>query len=293
MTWKGKTRGGLLGYRIFIAVIKIFGLKSAYFLLRFVILYYIFFTPKPTKYSYLYFRKIHKFGWFKSIRMVFSNYYWFGQTLIDKIAVMGGLSEKFSYNHDGIHYLNELVSRKTGAILISAHIGNYEMAGHLLDRFNVPVNIVMYDAEHQRIKDFLAEIYGDRPVNIIGIKENDFSHIFEIKNALDRKEFICLHGDRFVEGNQTLEADFMGYKAHFPHGPFLLMQKFKVPYSIVFAVKESADHYHFYASEPKEPLGAIDDLLKSYIQEVEDKMKKYPAQWFNFYDFWNWNASEK
>jgi predicted LPLAT superfamily acyltransferase len=293
MTWKGKSRGGHLGYKVFIYVLKILGLKAAYLLLRFVSFYYVFFVPKSTQASYRYFRKIQGFGFFKSIRKVFANYYIFGQTLIDKTVVLGGMGDKFSFDHDGLDYLNDLATQQTGAILISAHIGNYEMAGHLLDRLEVPVNIVMYDAEHQKIKDLFASIYGDRQVNIIPIKDNDFSHIIAIKNALDRKEVICLHGDRFVEGNQTIEVDFMGHKALFPYGPFLLINKFKVPYSMVFAVKESDAHYHFFASKPQVTTGSIDDVLKNYIQAVEEKLRAYPEQWFNFYDFWNFYESRK
>lgn len=286
MTWKGKTRGGVLGHKIFIFVIRFMGLKPAYFLLRFVLLYYIFFTPEPTRASYIYFRRVLQLGFWKSLRKVYQNYYLFGQTLIDKVAVMGGLAEKFTYNHDGIDYLQDLVSQETGAILISAHIGNYEMAGHLLDRFDVPVNIVMFDAEHQKIKSLLDKLYGDRPIRIIPIRENDFSHIFEIKNALDRKEFICLHGDRYVEGNQTLVSEFLRLDALFPYGPFLLINKFKVPYSVVFAVKENSSRYHFIASRPRLPTGKVEDVLSHYIEELEAVIKRYPEQWFNFYNFW-------
>jgi len=293
MTWKGKSRGGHLGYKIFIYVIKVLGLKAAYLLVRFVMVYFVFFVPKSTKASYNYFRKVLGQGFFKSLRSVFRNYYLFGQTLIDKTTVMGGMGGRFTFNHDGLDYLNDLATQKTGAILISAHIGNYEMAGHLLDRLDVPVNIVMYDAEHQKIKDLLADVYGDRPVNIIPIIDNDFSHIISIKNALDRKEVICLHGDRYVEGNQTIEVDFMGRKALFPYGPFLLINKFKVPYSMVFAVKESDTHYHFFASKPQVSTGKMDDVLKNYIQAVEEKIQAYPEQWFNFYDFWKLHESAK
>ena len=60
-----------------------------------------------------------------------------------------------------------------------------------------------------------------------------------------------MHADRFLEGNKTLTANFLGEQARFPMGPFLLASKFKVPVSFVFAVKESNLHYHFFASADK------------------------------------------
>ena len=44
-TWKGKSRGNILGYKIFITLLKYLGLPPAYFMLRFVALYFFFFTP--------------------------------------------------------------------------------------------------------------------------------------------------------------------------------------------------------------------------------------------------------
>lgn len=287
MTWKGKTQGSVLGYKIFVYILKNLGLQVAYFMLRFVILYYLIFSVKSTKAIFSLFRNRLKYSLVSSLSKVYSTYFIFGQTLIDKIAMMGGLDNKFSIDHEGVDHLQDIASGNTGGIFISGHLGNYEMAGHLLKRLNTTINIVMYDAEHEKIKDYLSEIYGERPVNIIPVKPEGMDHIFEINNALRRKEIVCMHGDRFPPGSKTTICDFLGKEAHFPIGPFLLIEKLKVPYSYVFAVKESDTHYHFFASPPKiaESMSAS-DILSEYVLHLETMVVKYPEQWFNFYDFW-------
>ena len=55
--WKGKSRGTVLGYKIFIFCIKKLGLPTAYFVLYFVAAYFCFFAMDSTKSSYYYFRK--------------------------------------------------------------------------------------------------------------------------------------------------------------------------------------------------------------------------------------------
>lgn len=75
-------------------------------------------------------------------------------------------------------------------------------------------------------------------------------------------------------------------------GPFLLAAKFKVPVSFVFAVKESKLHYHFFASEVKDYTAAnkdavMQEMLNEYAAEMEKKLKQYPEQWFNYYNFWH------
>ncbi|MEP6597142.1 MAG: lipid A biosynthesis acyltransferase, partial [Ginsengibacter sp.] len=97
--------------------------------------------------------------------------------------------------------------------------------------------------------------------------------------------------DRFIKGNKTITTDFLGEKASFPMGPFLLASKFKVPVSFVFAVKESNLHYHFFASEIKgystfAKDAVMSEMLKEYAGEMERKVKQYPEQWFNYYNFW-------
>ena len=60
--------------------------------------------------------------------MVYWSYYTFGQTLIDKTAVSSGLRDRFTYEFDGIENLNETLANKQGGVLISAHMGNFEIA---------------------------------------------------------------------------------------------------------------------------------------------------------------------
>lgn len=53
----GKTRGNQLGYRIFVALIKIAGVLPAYVLLRFVTIYYFFFLARPKNLCTIIFKK--------------------------------------------------------------------------------------------------------------------------------------------------------------------------------------------------------------------------------------------
>lgn len=296
-TWKGKTRGGLTGYKIFVTVLKHSGLRAAYFLLRFVAFYFFLFNPRSFRVIFRFYKERLGYGHFKSILSVYNNYYRFGQVLLDKVAVTAGFETKFSFNFEGEEYLRKMVEDKSGGLLISAHVGNFEMAGYMLERLNTTVNIIMFDAEHEKIKDYLESI-TTRNYKIIVIKE-DNSHIYEINNALNDKQIICIHGDRFLPGSKKMKAGFLGGEAWFPTGPFYMAMKFNVPVSFVFAIKENNKSYHFFASPPKyyqqEGLQEKRDItiltiIKDYIYEMEKTIRKYPFQWFNYYDFWEENG---
>ena len=290
-SWKGKTRGGILGYKIFVWTLKYLGLPFAYFLLSFVAIYFVAASGKAFIAIFNFYHQVMKFSRVKAFFSIYRNYYIFGQILLDKIAMLGGFQQKFTFDFEGEEYLRQM---HDGGILISAHVGNWEIAGQLLNRLEKRINIILYDAEHQRIKGYLTEVMNTRNVNFIVIRD-DFSHLLEIKQALANKEIIAMHGDRFIEGNKTVTLDFMGKPAAFPIGPVNMAAKFKVPVSFVFAVKETRSHYHFYAT----PLHRIAftanlqqreenfrETLEVYTKKFEDILRKFPLQWFNYYDFW-------
>lgn len=294
MAWSGKSRGGLAGYRIFVGILKYTGISSAYFVLRFVAFWFFITNPESFSLTYRFYRKRIGLGSFRSVISVYKNYYSFGQVLLDKIAVMAGLSAKFSFNYDGEEHLREMAGGGKGGILISAHIGNFEMAGYMLERLDTRVSIIIFDDEYARIKNYLSSI-STKSYNVITLKRGDTSHIFEINKALSEGQIICIHGDRFLKESKKMIAPFLGEEAYFPTGPFYMSMKFSVPVSFVFAMKETRKGYHFYATPPKtyaqpgmqsERNNVIHSIISDYISGFEKMILKYPDQWFNYYDFW-------
>ncbi|MEP6748891.1 MAG: lipid A biosynthesis acyltransferase [Bacteroidota bacterium] len=289
-SWQGKSKGIPLGYRIFVSILKDFGVLPAYLLLRLVALYYFFFSYKASKLIFHYFHKKLHYNRWHSLGLLYKNYYRLGQTIIDKVVIMSGIDNKFTYNFDGEENLRKITALKKGGLLLSAHLGNWEIAGHLLKRLETKINVVMYDGEHQQIKKYMEGVTGKRNMNVIVIKE-DLSHIYAISEALKNNELVCIHADRFVEGNKTMVSDFLGAPAKFPAGPFVLAATFKVPLSFVFAFKETSTHYHLYASDIKlydevSKDKMMHQILREFAAEMEKKAKLYPEQWFNYYNFW-------
>ncbi|HMT29148.1 MAG TPA: lipid A biosynthesis acyltransferase [Bacteroidia bacterium] len=287
--WEGKSKGTSAGYRIFVFLIKRFGLGGAYLLLRFVTLYYFFFSPSSTQPILAFYRNILKLSKLKSLSLLYQNYYKLGQTLIDKVAMMSGVETKFTFDFDGEENLRKMITLKKGGLLLSGHLGNWEAAGHLLKRLNTKINIVMYDGEDANIKQYMNEITGEKTFNIIYVKQ-DLGHIFKINEALSANEIVCMHADRYLPGNKTISTDFFGIPAKFPEGPFLLASRLKVPVAYVYAFKESNTHYHFYSTEikhfDKQQGDTIQSVLNDYAASLEMMARKYPEQWFNYYNFW-------
>ncbi len=288
--WEGKSKGTVLGYKIFVFFIRKLGVRAAYGLLYPVALYYVFFAGKNTKSIYYYFRKRLKYTVSKSLFSIYKSYYIFGKTIIDKAAISSGLKHRFTYECDGVENITNLLDKKQGGIMISAHVGNFEIAEFFFEEIDTrsQISLVTTDAEHQNIKEYMEKVTMRSKIKFILVRE-DMSHIFEINNALSNGELVCFTGDRYMKGQKVLTESLMGKEANFPAGPFLLASRLNVPVLFVYVMKETNKHYHLYSRQAEVKNRDAQGLLKKYTESVEWMLKKYPLQWFNYFDFWETN----
>lgn len=292
-SWDGRSKGNVLGYKIFVVILKHLNIKFAYFLLRFIVLHYYFFSDKSSLKHY--FEVILKYPPKKTKKLIYKNYYLFGQVLLDKIAILAGLKDKYTFKFVGEHYLEKCAREKTGCVIMGFHVGNGEISGKLLERIDVKVNVVMYQNEKSNLKKYLDQIQVENDINFIYITPNDYGYIQQMSDALANKEFIALLGDRFIPGTATTTKKFMGYDAEFATGTFHLACKYGVPVTFTSMVKQSTLGYYFQATEPKiypypgnlkQRKEVINAMLDDYIAVIEKTIKEYPLQWFNYYNFW-------
>lgn len=286
--WEGKSKGTVLGYKIFIFFIRKLGVRAAYGLLYFVALYYVFFAGKSTRSIYYYFRKRLKYSTVKSLFNIYKSYYTFGKTIIDKAAISSGQKKQFTYECDGVENITNLLDKQQGGIMISAHVGNFEIAEFFFEEIDTrsQISLVTTDAEHENIKEYMEKVTLRSNVKFILVKD-DMSHIFEINNALRNGELVCFTGDRYMKGQKVLTETLMGKEANFPAGPFMLASRLNVPVLFVYVMKETNTHYHLYARQAEVKNRDAQGLLKKYTESVEWMLKKYPLQWFNYFDFWD------
>jgi predicted LPLAT superfamily acyltransferase len=293
--WDGKSRGGKLGHRLFIFFLRRFGIGFAYFILRFVAFWFALFSPKTAKAQYRFFRLCIRYGKIESLISVYKNHYIFGQILLDKIAILAGLSKKFTYEHTNADVIKNMLQSNTGGILVNAHVGSWEVAGQLLDMYGKKIYVVMLDADFEKIKETVKMQTGPDRIEMIPVK-SDGSHLVKIDEVLRNRGIIAMHGDRVMGDAATVEHVFFGKKAKFAAGPFALAAKYRVPFAFATAFKTSKYHYHFYASQAQyvdypgnvqKRKNAITEASKKYVEMLEEMIKKYPLQWFNYFEFWD------
>ncbi|MEG1983116.1 MAG: acyltransferase [Alistipes sp.] len=288
--WDGKSRGGYTGYIIFIFLIRYIGLRAAYILLGFVVIYFIPFAPKATAAIWDYYRRtLHK-GCIASGIGLIKHYYRFGQTIIDRVAVENGLGKKFRYEFEGYEQALQLFERQQGFVMIGAHFGAPAIGAEHFGKYAEKINLVMYDAEHRRVKEALNRVGQRMELRIIPIGNDPLSSILYIKTALDHNECVSFMGDRYLSTMRLFEVDFLERRARFPQGPFLLAERMQVPVLFYFATRERHRTYRFRFNvlEPY-TTGRRDGnrCFAAFLPLLEKEVRRHNAQWFNFYKFWN------
>ena len=286
--WQGKSKGTVLGYRIFVFLMRHLGIYAAYSLLIFVGFYYFPTEWQSNGFMFYYFR--HRLGYSlaKTIGSLYLSYFTFGQIIIDKIAILAGLEHKFTFDFDGQELLFKLLEEQQGGVLISAHIGNFEIAEPFVRKIDLKLQIstITTDMERSVIKEYLEGITERKSLNQYIYVKPDMSHIFEINDVIAHKNIVCFTGDRYFEGGRSLKGRLLGAEATFPAGPFVIASRLKVPVVFVYVMKEKGLHYHLYARIAEVKKADAESLLEAYTDSMEQMLRKYPLQWFNYFNFW-------
>jgi len=292
----GKLRGGRWGIWFFLTALRVLGLRLTYVLLIPVAIYFSFASPDVPA-TMAYHRRI--FGpipWWKRRWLVFRHFLSFGVAIIDRIAVLAGDTRHFSFSFDGEHHLRNAVAEGRGVLLLTAHLGNWEAAGQLLSRIEVPINVTGFDRETPEIRALLDQA-SKATFRLIPLTGSPTDAITLVA-ALRRGEVVAMLGDR-AYGSPSARIPFLGGTASFPIGAYVLAAIAGAPVVPVFSLREPGGHYRFFGFPPKRPVMPPHDQRDVYLrecavqfaQELETVLKRDPLQWYNFFPFWEDNET--
>ena len=286
--WKGRTDGLPWMIRCLVAVMRVVDRRVIYCFMALIVPFYMLFNHKGYISIYRFFRRRLGFGPLKSFCKVYANHFRFGQVIIDRYAAYAG--RKFSYTIDGNELFLKLMESDGGFVQLSSHAGSFEMVGYGLTSDLKRINGLLFAGESQVMKDFRRSILASHNIGLIEV-DGTMSHIFAMNAALDRGEIVSMTGDRLLGSPKALKCMFMGAEAKFPMGPFALAVQKEVPMLAMFAMRENARSYKVFVrrieSDAELPLRArMTAMAQRFAAELEEIVRLYPTQWFNYYDFW-------
>jgi predicted LPLAT superfamily acyltransferase len=288
----GQLRGGRTGIAFFLTAIRWLGPRVAYLLAIFPALYFSFASPDVPATMDFHRRLFGPLPGWKRRWFVFKHFYSFGRAIIDRTAILAGHTRNYSFTFDGEAHLRAAAAEGKGVLLLTAHVGNWEVAGQLLSRLGVPVNVTGFDRESPQIRALLDGAQAGQKFRLIPLT-GAATDAIPLVAALRRGEVVAMLGDR-PYGSPSTRVEFLGSPAALPVGAYVLAAIAGAPTVQVFSLREPGGHYHFFgfpalpAIHP--PHHERDAHLKKcaaqFAANLESIVRRDPFQWYNFYPFW-------
>lgn len=174
--WAGTTYGNGWMHKWLIRMLRFIDVRILYgFVSVFVIPVCLLINPsRGLTYRYLHNR--HRFGALKSAWLTYVNHCLFGQVVIDRFAMYAG--KKFDIEIDGFEHYLQLTDKAEGFLQLSAHIGNYEIAGYTLKSERKRLNALVFFGEKESVMNNRKKLFSSTNINMIGIRP-DMGHLLK------------------------------------------------------------------------------------------------------------------
>lgn len=290
-----RKRGNQAGFWFFRMAVQLFGLSGSYGLLYVVCLYYLIVDRPLVKATLAYTgRRFPEHGTLRQLFDVYLILVSQGKNLIDRFAVAAGYKD-MAIDIQGYEAIKRFSEEGKGFILLTAHVGNWQVAMTALSRFSKTVYLMMRPEDNTAVKRALNIDREEERVKIIST-DDSLSGVIEALKAIRNGNIVSIMGDR-TYGFTAAEASFLGDNVYFPIGAFSLAAAAQCPVVIFLSAKVGVNRYIVDVSHiipaPAGVRGKKEEEIKAALQQFADVLAEYvavyPLQWFAFRDVWKSN----
>jgi lauroyl/myristoyl acyltransferase len=190
----------------------------------------------------------------------------------------------------GFERIRDARARGKGGILITAHLGNWELGGILLALDGVPLTVVTLEEPSTELTKW-REAYRQRlGIKTVAVGSDPFSFV-GIISALRRNEFVAMLVDR-PYANSGVPVRIFGHEMLFSNAPSLLRQHTEAEVLPAFVLQTKTGRY-LSLIEPPVPMTPDPVLNAQRIADVfESIIRRYPEQWYNYSPAWRSEPTE-
>jgi lauroyl/myristoyl acyltransferase len=220
----------------------------------------------------------------RAVRGIFRNYarylvdfFLFPQLGADQVRAFFSLIE-------GEGRLRQALDKRKGVLLVSAHVGNWEIGGNLLRVLGYPLTVVGLAHNTAQTNDLVRHLRSLRGIDVIEVGSSDFSAV-EILNALRQNRIVAMIGDRDHLGTGRA-VSFLGKQMKLPPGPVILAMLSGAALIPTFVLEGPDGTYRGIIETPIaiETDGnrdaAIHRNLLRLARVFEHYVRRYPDQWY-------------
>lgn len=221
---------------------------------------------------------------------VFWNYAW---TIADnaRFRELGALPD---WEFAGWQYF-EAMQNSGGAILLTAHMGSYDLGAQLFaedaERHVVMVRAPEIDPQTR----LYEEAHTPAGVNV-AFNTGTSDLAIDLLHAVREGSVVAIQGDRVTPGISELPATLFGKPFRVPAGPFALAMSTGVPIYSVFVIRRGLRRYRLAAAPPfhvertRDRDASLARAVAAWTRELESMVSEFWYQWFAFEPFWEEGA---
>ena len=231
-------------------------------------------------------------------RETFIHLFVFSTTLLDRVYLLHGRQRELdvAVTNEAVFW-NALAAGR-GCLLFGSHLGSFEMLGIVGSvEKKLAINMVMHVNDSARLGGLIMGGQASLPYKIIPLGEP--GSMLRVKECLDRGEVVGILADRVYADEATQSLPFLGSPARFSLSPWRLARLTGAPVVTVFGLFRGGRRYEivFESLAARVDNGrndanattavSLQSCLRAYVGSLEHQARRYPYNWFNFYDFWS------
>jgi Kdo2-lipid IVA lauroyltransferase/acyltransferase len=180
----------------------------------------------------------------------------------------------------GFEKIDRALSKGKGAIILSAHFGNWELLPAYFVAKGYPSNVVARHVYFEKYDEWVALLRKSTGVNIIFRDESPR----KIVEVLKSNELLGIMPDQDIDSIEGIFVNFFGRPAYTPIAPVALSMKMDCPILPCFIIRENAKHKIVIEDPVKLQItdNKDEDLVKNtqtWSNIIESYIRRYPEHW--------------
>lgn len=180
----------------------------------------------------------------------------------------------------------------TGVVLLTSHVGNWQLAMSALGQLEKTVYLVMLPEYNEAVRDALKMRREQEQIKFIS-SAGHLGGVVDIMNVLKRGDMVSIMGDR-TENFEGASVPFLGDQARLPYGPFQIAATARCPVLFLFSSKTGLKDYRIDLSQAVTPVltdrksrrEKLQGWVADYARRLEAYTETFPMQCFIFRDLW-------
>jgi lauroyl/myristoyl acyltransferase len=216
---------------------------------------------------------------------VYKNYSYY---LIDLLYLSHGKMRIREYRTTviGGENLYKALNQGRGVVLLTTHLGNWEMGGEAIGVTGKKIHLV-YAPDSSSIFEHQRNLMrGETNVEGVALKPGELVSL-KLYRLLEQGELVALQGDR-LQFDRGVSMSFFGAPATFPQGAVRIAQLSGSPVVPIFIPLKGYKTYEIIIEEPlfMEPDRTVEYNLSKLLAVFERQIGRYRTQWYMFMPFW-------